>query len=184
MTLLHRVTSGSLTWQRSLPVPALRWIRLSRPLTAAWALQIITASWPVTYSLWPHIPFSLISFLLFIFRRGILSIPFYLSYYQHLSVYGLQPSIDPEPLPVPAQSPSSCPFLSPHLPPHLFCLSLFLSAHTRVLCVGSHVVNLGPKLWVITPIMNHHALFRLLSPEAWTALWRYHSASAILPLLT
>lgn len=31
-------------------------------------------------------------------------------------------------------------------------------------CVGSHVVNLGLKLWAITPIMNHRALFRLSSP--------------------
>lgn len=39
------------------------------------------------------------------------------------------------------------------------CLTVFVC-----ICVGSHVVDLGLKLWVITPIMNHHALFRLSSP--------------------
>lgn len=33
-----------------------------------------------------------------------------------------------------------------------------------VCCMGSHVVDLGLKLWLITPIMNHHALFRLSFP--------------------
>ena len=42
------------------------------------------------------------------------------------------------------------------------CLCLSVSVHVRV---GSHVVDLGLKLWVITPIMNHHALFRLPSPS-------------------
>lgn len=52
------------------------------------------------------------------------------------------------------------------LSPSLFSLSFSICPRTRVYvcCVGSHVVDLGLKLWVITPIMNHHALFRLSSP--------------------
>lgn len=44
------------------------------------------------------------------------------------------------------------------------CLSVSLHACVTLSVVGSHVVDLGLKLWVITPIMNHHALFRLSSP--------------------
>jgi len=43
-------------------------------------------------------------------------------------------------------------------------LSICPCTCVSVRCVGSHVVDLGLKLWVITPIMNHHALFRLSSP--------------------
>lgn len=73
--------------------------------------------------------------------------------------------------------PSMCAFCL-HLPCVSSSLWLYLSssvvlslsfricpcACVSVRCVGSHVVDLGLKLWVITPIMNHHALFRLSSP--------------------
>lgn len=74
----------------------------------------------------------------------------------------------PSPSPVPYRL-SSCPLFSPKMPPNEFSLSL-PCLPTHVLYVGSHVVNLGLKLWVITPIMNHHALFRLWSPEGQAAL--------------
>lgn len=44
------------------------------------------------------------------------------------------------------------------------CLTFHLCVLVLVhVLVGSHVVDLGPKLLVITPIMNHHALFSLSS---------------------
>lgn len=43
--------------------------------------------------------------------------------------------------------------------------TLFLSLCSCMCVVQDHVENLGLKLWVITPIMNHHALFGLSSPR-------------------
>lgn len=50
---------------------------------------------------------------------------------------------------------------------HDIALFLSFSVHACVslCCMQSHVANSGLKLWVITPIMNHHGLFRLSSPR-------------------
>lgn len=55
-----------------------------------------------------------------------------------------------------------------------------------VCCVGSHVVNWGLKLWVITPIMNHHALFRLSSPKGIDCIMKtsFSRSNSLCPYIT
>lgn len=67
-------------------------------------------------------------------------------------------------------------------------LSLGVCTRTclSVCCVGSHVVDLGLKLWVITPIMNHHALFRLSSPKGIDCIMKlsFSLSNAMCPHIT